>query len=110
MFQCVLLWYFAASSFCFHFVLLLSLNPGMSPLQDSIFWDTSCRHRDGKGTGISTPEAPVGLTGPHLQNPAPQQEPSSLSHTAPNSLRAVQSHSCNLQHHVPGFPQHGPVA
>src|SRR6202030_224099 len=46
-------------SHCIFFVLFLSLNLGMSLLQDSILWGTSCRHRDGKGAGVSTPKAPV---------------------------------------------------
>ena len=49
------------------------------------------------------------LTGPHLQNPVPQQEPSSLSHTAPSGLRAMQSHFHSPQHCVSGFPQHRPA-
>src|ERR1700726_3397016 len=49
------------------------------------------------------------LTGPHLQNPVPQQEPSSLSHTAPSGLGAMRSHFHNLRHHMSGFPQCRPV-
>src|SRR6202030_4791120 len=54
-----LYWPYFFISHCIFFVLFLSLNPGMSPLQDSILWGTSCRHRDRKGAGVSTPEAPV---------------------------------------------------
>src|ERR1700720_3480471 len=50
------------------------------------------------------------LTRPCLQNPAPQQEPSSLSHTTPSGLGATQSCSHNLQLHGPGFPRCRPVA
>src|ERR1700731_2216488 len=64
----------------------------------------------GRGLGYLLLRHQFRLTGPHLQNPAPQQEPSSLSHTAPNSLGAVQSHSHSPQHHVPGFPRCRPVA
>src|SRR6202030_1070133 len=52
-------WLYFSASHCFFFVLFLSLNLGMSPLQDSILWGTSCRHRDRKGAGVSTPEVPV---------------------------------------------------
>src|ERR1700731_5468663 len=50
------------------------------------------------------------LTGPRLQNPAPRQEPFSLSCTTPGSPRATQSHSCSPQYHDLGFPQCGPAA
>src|ERR1700731_1940119 len=51
-----------------------------------------------------------GLTGPCLQNSAPQQEPSSLSHTTPSGLGAMQSRSHSPRHLVPGFPWRRPAA
>src|SRR6202030_2944777 len=47
----------------------------------------------GRGLGYLHPRRQFGLTGPCLQNPAPQQEPFSLSCTTPGSPRATQSHS-----------------
>src|ERR1700726_811134 len=93
------------------FVLFLSLDLGMSPLQDSIFWGTSCGHRDRKGAGVSTPEAPVQT---HWAS-SPKSCSStggflSLSHTTPGSPGATQSHSRSLQNYDLGFPRHGPAA
>ena len=42
----------------------------------------------GRGLGYLLLRHQFRLTGPHLQNPAPQQEPSSLSHIAPSGLGA----------------------
>src|ERR1700720_1136965 len=56
------------------------------------------------------PRLQFGLTGPRLQNPAPQQEPSSLSRTTPSGLGATLSHSRSPRYLVPGFPRRGPVA
>src|ERR1700731_5016364 len=64
----------------------------------------------GRGLGFLLPRSQFGLTGPHLQNPSPQQEPFSLSHTTPGSPRATQSHSHSPQDYDLGFPQRGPVA
>src|SRR6202045_1189430 len=64
----------------------------------------------GRGLGYLHPRCQFGLTGPCLQNPAPQQEPSSLSHIAPSGLRAGRSCSHSLRHHMPGFPWCRPAA
>src|ERR1700730_9941456 len=64
----------------------------------------------GRGLGYLHLRRQFGLTGPHLQNPAPQQEPFFLSHTAPGSPGAMQSHSHSPQNYNLGFPQHGPAA
>src|ERR1700731_1233011 len=64
----------------------------------------------GRGLGYLHPRPQFRLTGPRLQNPAPQQEPFSLSRTTPGSPRAMQSHSHSLQNYNLGFPQHRPAA
>src|SRR6202045_2186602 len=64
----------------------------------------------GRGLGYLLLRHQFGLTGPHLQNPAPQQEPSSLSHTTPSGLGAMQSRSHSPRHLVPGFPWRRPAA
>src|ERR1700730_8358470 len=64
----------------------------------------------GRGLGYLHPRCQFGLTGPRLQNSAPQQEPFSLSHTTPGSPGATQSHSCSLQNYDLGFPRCGPAA
>src|SRR6202045_755167 len=43
----------------------------------------------GRGLGYLHPRRQFRLTGPRLQNPAPQQEPFSLSHTTPGSPGAT---------------------
>src|ERR1700731_2124132 len=64
----------------------------------------------GRGLGYLHPRRQFGLTGPRLQNPAPQQEPFSLSRTTPGSPGAMQSHSRSLQDYDLGFPWRGPAA
>src|SRR6202030_1144665 len=64
----------------------------------------------GRGLGYLHPRCQFGLTGPHLQNPAPQQEPFSLSHTTPGGPGAMQSHSHSLQNYNLGFPHCRPAA
>src|ERR1700731_4524312 len=64
----------------------------------------------GRGLGYLLPRRQFRLTGPCLQNPAPQQEPFFLSHTTPGSPGAMRSHSCSPQNYDLGFPQHGPAA
>src|ERR1700731_1627937 len=53
----------------------------------------------GRGLGCLLLRCQFRLTGPRLQNPAPRQEPFSLSCTTPGSPRATQSHSCSPQYH-----------
>ena len=64
----------------------------------------------GRGLGYLHPRHQFRLTGPCLQNPAPQQEPFSLSHTTPGGPGAMQSHSRSLQDYDLGFPRRGPAA
>src|ERR1700731_4209339 len=64
----------------------------------------------GRGLGYLHPRRQFGLTGPCLQNPAPQQEPFSLSRTTPGGPGATQSHSRSLQDYDLGFPWHRPAA
>src|ERR1700726_3370713 len=64
----------------------------------------------GRGLGYLHPRHQFGLTGPCLQNPAPQQEPFSLSRTTPGGPGAMQSHSHSLQNYDLGFPWCGPAA
>src|SRR3984893_14144055 len=64
----------------------------------------------GRGLGYLHLRHQFGLTGPRLQNPAPQQEPFSLSRTTPGGPGATQSHSHSLQDYNLGFPWCGPVA
>src|ERR1700726_4211690 len=64
----------------------------------------------GRGLGYLHLRCQFGLTGPHLQNPAPQQEPFSLSRTTPGGLGATQSHSPSLQDYDLGFPRRRPAA
>src|ERR1700719_2510758 len=64
----------------------------------------------GRGLGYLHPRCQFRLTGPRLQNPAPQQEPFSLSRTTPGGPGAMQSHSHSLQNYDLGFPQRRPVA
>src|ERR1700731_3663174 len=51
----------------------------------------------GRGLGYLHPRCQFGLTGPHLQNPAPQQEPFSLSRTTPGKTTTLAFHSTDLR-------------